>query len=92
MAQKYINKSPSSLGNPGEESIVTEHASSVSEGQDLFVEGSFDIGDTTAACESSFRKKMKSLPKSSCINQPTCRGVWHTSPCVVCDGRSHTIF
>ena len=61
MAQKCLNKSPSSLGNPGEESIVTKHASSVSEGQDLFVERSFDIGDTTAACESSFRRKMKRL-------------------------------
>ena len=61
MAQKCLNKSPSSLGNPGEESIVTKQASSVSEGQDLFVERSFDIGDTTAACESSFRRNMKRL-------------------------------
>ncbi len=41
--------------------MVTEHPSSVSERLDLSVEGSFDIGDTTVASETSICEKMESL-------------------------------
>ena len=41
--------------------MVIEHGASVSERQDLSVEGSFDISDTTIASESSVCEQIKSL-------------------------------